>query len=161
MKRIYITLVTLFLLIAAMAYLYFSSISSAAGNSDLSLKVAAQRAGIVYRIVNDKGVLDILNGQQLLFKLIGTEKAELLKNVHSTFQSDPVIAAFLEHKVTYISVLPGKGHSLDFMISTQLSDAAERNAVIGMIAKKRERNFDSKQSSKIQIPGSVPFYIGF
>lgn len=136
MKRIYFTLTILFLVISGMAYLYFSRLNSVAGNKDSALEIATQNAAILYRVENDARILDILDGQDLFFKLIGKEKAGLLKAVRQTFLSNPAMAAALEHKTIYISILPGNKHTIDFLICTQLTKT-EQHLLITSINKKK------------------------
>ena len=160
MKRIYFTLAILFLVIAGMAYLYFSGLNAVSGTSDTSLKIATQRAALVYRIQNDKSILDILDGQDLLYQLIGEEKTELLKTVRSTLLSDPEVGKALQHKIIYISILPGAQHTLNFLVCAQLNSAAEQQAVQAFIRKKKDNTSATNSFSKLSAPGHPALYIG-
>ena len=135
MKRIYFTLAILFLAISGMAYLYFSRLSAVAGNKDSALEIAAQNASVLYRVENDQRILDILDGQDLFFKLIGEEKTNLLKSVRQTLLSTAA-GASLEHKTIYISILPGDKHTIDFLICTQLAKVEQQKLLI-LISKKK------------------------
>lgn len=63
MKKIYLTLFTLFAAIVGMAYLYFSKLNKETSYKETSLYAATANSGLVFCIQNDKSIFDILKGQ--------------------------------------------------------------------------------------------------
>lgn len=126
MKKIYFILATLVILISGMSYMYFSTLNKAGVQADVSLDLVSKNAGLIFSFQNDKGVRNILSGQDLLNNLVGEEKVTALKDLQADLQQK-ALAPFFEGQDVYLGIYPSEENKLDFMVAVQLNpDANEK-----------------------------------
>ncbi|RZL27978.1 MAG: hypothetical protein EOO96_21555, partial [Pedobacter sp.] len=121
MRRIYITLAVLLIMMIGMAYLYFSNLRTETNANELSLNAATTNASIVFSFENDKSFYEILSGQDLLQNLLGKSKSAQLKNLKENFAENNEIASALKSQKVYVSIVP-TDKNVDFLITTQLKE---------------------------------------
>lgn len=122
MRRIYITLAVLLIMMIGMAYLYFSNLRTETNANELSLNAATTNASIVFSFDNDKSFYEILSGQDLFQNLLGQRKSALLKNLRANFAENTEIATALQSQKVYVSIIPSTANNVDFLITTQLKN---------------------------------------
>jgi hypothetical protein len=130
MKKIYITLCVLLVLLAGMSYLYFSGLNTGSSKSDLSLKVASRNAAIVFSIQNNKSVIDLLKGQDLFNNLIGQDKVALLDALKTKILSNTTFNDLIDEQNIYISVFPGNSKNIDLLLTVQLNSEANQDILM-------------------------------
>lgn len=158
MKKIYIILATLFILVSGMSYVYFSNLNSAGLRSDMSLKFVAKNAGLVFSFHNEKSVVEILKGQSLFNKIMGADKAAAFEALRTTLDNTEVNGLFQDQNV-FIGFYPGKKKDIDFVISMQINPALEENA---LWARLKIANLTLKPRStyfELQLQDSSTYYL--
>jgi hypothetical protein len=126
MKKIYFILATLVIVISGMSYMYFSALNKAGVQADMSLELVSKNAALVFSFQNDKSVRNILDGQELLHKLIGEPKTEALKALKGNLDKQETATLFQGQNIV-LGVYPGEQKKLELMIGVQLHpDATEK-----------------------------------
>lgn len=129
MRRIYITLAVLLIMMIGMAYLYFSNLRTETNANELSLNAATTNASIVFSFENDKSFYEILSGQDLLQNLLGKSKSAQLKNLKENFAENNEIASALKSQKVYVSIVP-TDKNVDFLITTQLKENTDASKLL-------------------------------
>jgi hypothetical protein len=126
MKKIYIILATLVIVISGMSYMYFSALNKAGVQADKSLELVSKNAVLVFSFQNDKSVRNILDGQELLSKLIGEAKTDALKALKGNLDRQETTTLFQGQDI-FVGVYSGEQKKLELMIGVQLHpDATEK-----------------------------------
>ena len=126
MKKIYIILATLVIVISGMSYMYFSALNKAGVQADKSLELVSKNAVLVFSFQNDKSVRNILDGQELLSKLIGEAKTDALKALKRNLDRQETTTLFQSQDI-FMGVYSGEQKKLELMIGVQLHpDATEK-----------------------------------
>lgn len=136
MKKIYLIITALVILISWMVYLYFSSLNKNSNQSDQSLRLVSREAGMIFSFQQDKSVLDILKGQELFNKLIGTQKTEALKSLQESMGT-PFLNSMIQSQQVYIGFYPGKQRNLEFMLAVMINPEIKDNSIITRIQKNK------------------------
>ncbi|MBB5634637.1 hypothetical protein HDE68_000522 [Pedobacter cryoconitis] len=126
MKKIYLTLFTLFAAIVGMAYLYFSKLNQETTYKETSLYAATANSGLIFCMQNDKSIFDILKGQDFFQKLLGQEKFNQLSLLKNKLITNPAVNNLIGNRKVFISFSAGKNKEIDYLISTQLNDELEK-----------------------------------
>jgi hypothetical protein len=159
MKRVYTTLVFLLVLLAGMAYLYFSNLNSSQAIPDLSLRIAAKNSGLIFSFQHNRSVLDILKGENLFNQLIGQEKANLITVLNSRIRSTPVLNQILENQNVYIGVLPGEHQNVDLLFSVQLANRLDSKTLIKNLQKAGIKVSNINGVYEIKLPEGIVLYL--
>jgi hypothetical protein len=160
MKRIYITLGILLLGVIAMAYLYFSNLSTETNANDLPLNAVAKKASIIFSFDNDKSFYEILSGQDLLQNLLGEEKSETLASLRTNLITHEEIFGELEGQKIYIGVLPGLANTVDFLISTQLKSTIDASKILSQLKSKNVLVTNLKDIYQLTFSDSTTCFVG-
>lgn len=123
MRKIYFILAALVIAISGMSYMYFSALNKAGVKADLGLELVSKNAAMVFSVQNDKSVRNILNGQELLSNLIGTQKTESLKFLKSKLDRQETAALFHGQNI-FLGFYPTEQKALEVMIGIQLQPEA-------------------------------------
>lgn len=161
MKRVYITLVFLLVLLAGMAYLYFSNLNSSRTNPDLSLKYAAQNSGLIFSFQQNQSVVDILKGQNLFNHLIGRDKAELMTQLNSKIFTVGILNSLIENQTIYIGMLPGEQKNVDLLFSIQLKNQANSRKLVQMLQKAGIKMRNLNGVYEIKLPEGPVLYLAY
>jgi hypothetical protein len=143
-----------------MTYLYFSSLNTSRVNSDLSLKLAAHHAGLIFSIQNDKSVIDILKGQELFNNLIGREKVDLLDALKAKLLSKTAFNRMIDNQNIYISLLPGENKQIDLLLSMQINPTASQQTLLQALKNERFTVERLNNLYKITLSDSLWVYAG-
>jgi hypothetical protein len=160
MRKIYITLCVLLVILAGMSYLYFSGLNAISNKSDLSLRMASRNAAMVFSIQNNKSVLDLLKVQELFNNLIGRNKVALLDALKSKILSKSTLNDLIADQNIYISVFPGSGKNLDLLLTVQLNSPANDEILFKAL---QTSNINLKRLNsiyEITLSDSIPIYLG-
>ncbi len=130
MKKIYITLCVLLVILAGMSYLYFAGLNTSSSKSDLSLRVASRNAAMIFSIQNNKSVIDLLKGQDLFNNLIGQDKVRLLDALKANILSGNALNDLIDDQNIYISVFPGNSRNLELLFTVQLNSEANEKILL-------------------------------
>ena len=160
MKRLYVILGILLIILSGMTYLYFSNLKTATVNSDLSLKFASQQSGLIFSIQNNKSVLDILKGQDLFNNLIGEEKVKLIDAMKSALLSRPEFNRLIADQNIYLSILPGDKRQIDFLVSIQLTSTATKKNLLQTLQAIKLQVQDLQDLYKVGLSDTVSLYVG-
>jgi len=120
MRKIIILLVILVLGVAAMCFLYFSKLNKENDTKDLALLSATNNAAVLFSFQNDKSFYQIIEGQHLLQKVLGTEKRNLLIKLKESIIDDDAINDFIKNQPLYLSILPARDKTLNFLLTVQI-----------------------------------------
>lgn len=123
MKKIYFILATLVIALSGMSYLYFSALKKAGVQADLSLELLSKNAAMIFNFQNDKSVRNILDGQELLAKILGEEKSSSLRSLKNQLERLQSGSQFQGQNI-YIGFYPGVKRSLEYMIGMQMRPEA-------------------------------------
>ncbi len=129
MKKVYIILASLFIVVSGMSYAYFSTLNATGVKSDLSLKLVARNAGLIFSFQNEKSVVEILKGQDLFKKIIGADKTAAFDSLRTALNNPEVNAIFQDQNV-FIGFYPGDKKNLDFMVSVQTNPEIEEALIL-------------------------------
>lgn len=157
MRKIYILLVILIAGMIGMAYLYFSNLNTETNTNDLSLKTAASSSALIFSFENDKGFYDILNGQNLIQKIIGKSNSKLFSSIKKKLVDDESLNNLFNGQKIYIGFSSGKDNEIDFLITTQSKSNSE--SLLSKI------NFNKTKINKVEntyhlsFSDSTAFYI--
>lgn len=127
MRKIYIILVLLIIGMMGMTYLYFSNLNTETTANNLSLKVVASKSAMIFSFDNDKGFYDILDGQNLIQKVIGDSNARLFKALKQNFIDDKLINNLIDGQKIYIGISSAIDQKIDFLITTQSQNIANNS----------------------------------
>lgn len=158
MKKIYIILATLFIVVSGMSYAYFSNLNAAGVKSDLSLKLVAKNAGLVFSFQNDKSVVELLQSQNLFSKIIGMDKTAALDSLRNALNIPEVNAMFQDQNV-FIGFYPGEKKNLDFMISMQIDPEIEEASIRERLKTARLTLKSYSTYFQFQLPDSSTYYL--
>jgi hypothetical protein len=161
MKRVYITLVFLLVLLAGMAYLYFSNLNSSRTNPDLSLKYAAQNSGLIFSFQQSQSVVDILKGENLFNHLIGREKSDLLAQLNAKIFTTGILSSLVENQTVYIGILPGAQKNVDLLFSIQLRNQVNSRTLVQTLQKAGIKMRDLNGCYEVQLPGTQVLYLAY
>lgn len=123
MKKIYIILAALVIVISGMSYMYFSALNKAGVQADMSLELVSKNAALVFSFQNDKSVRNIIDGQDLLSKLIGEQKTEALKDLKGNLDR-PETTSLFQGQDIFLGLYPAEQKKLELMIGVQLHPEA-------------------------------------
>ncbi|SFG77150.1 hypothetical protein [Pedobacter insulae] len=120
MNKITTTIGILLVGMIGMSYLYFSELKQSTNANDFSLNAISANAGIVYSFDHDKSFYEILSGQDLLQRILGTTKSSQLKSLKDNLFNKPKLADLLDGQKIYIGFIPNSTNQIDFLICTQV-----------------------------------------
>ncbi|WP_343522091.1 hypothetical protein [Pedobacter sp.] len=160
MKKIIILTSALFLGVALMAYLYFSKLGTDNDAKDLALQSATNNAALVFSFQNDKGFYDIMEGQQLIQKVLGKDKMNLLKRLKAEIIDDNGLNKYLKDQQVYISVLPDSNKTLNFLITLQVQPDNDIKKFYTELKAKKAVSESSKELYTIKLKDSLLVYLG-
>lgn len=159
MRKIYITLIILLIAMMGMAYLYFSRLNKESSYHDRSLHAATANSGLVFSIENDKSIFEILKGQDLFQRLLGTAKFNQLQLLKSKLVANPAINSLIEHKNIFISFSAGKNKDINYLISTQLNDDKDQQQLVELLKSGKISIDTANQATTLRINDSTSFYV--
>jgi hypothetical protein len=160
MKKIYFTLIVLLLAMAGMAYLYFSRLNRENSYNEVSLYAATANSGLVFCVHNDKGVFDILKGQDLFQRLIGEDKSAQFSLLKNAVISNPSVNKLIANRNIFISFSAGKNKTIDYLICTQLNNEQDKPALINTLISNGFKASNDSGLIKLTIKDSISFYLG-
>ncbi|TDQ06455.1 hypothetical protein [Pedobacter metabolipauper] len=160
MKKILFIIIALFAAIVTMAYLYFSRLNADQKNSESSLYAATVNSALIFSFENDKSILELLKSQGLLQQMTGEEKYAQLISLKTHVLSLPLLSKAIEHQPIFISLIPGKDKSIDFLYSTQLNPDADRSKLFSYLSNQQLKISREKELTKITLTDSSVFYLG-
>ncbi|MBO9672051.1 MAG: hypothetical protein J7577_01300 [Sphingobacteriaceae bacterium] len=160
MKKIIILTSALFLGVAFMAYLYFSKLGTDNDAKDLALQSATNNAALVFSFRNDKGFYDIMEGQQLIQKVLGNDKMNLLKRLKADIIDDNGLNRYLKDQQVYISVLPDSNKTLNFLITLQVQPDNGIEKFYRELKTKKAITENSKELYTVKLNDSLSVYLG-
>lgn len=159
MKKIYFTLIALLLTMIGMAYLYFSRLNKESSYNETSLFAATAHSGLVFCIQNDRSIFDILKGQDLFEHLLGEEKFNQLLLLKDKVITNSAINKLIANKDIYISFSSSENKKIDFMISTQLHNEANRGILIEALKSAGIKINPDQGMIKLTLKDSSSFYL--
>lgn len=106
MKNVILATCILLVAVAAIAYLYFSSISVGSKSNDKALAYIPQSAAVLLTFDNDKSFYDIFKGYKLFNTIIGDKKQQEFDFLKQNILNDPDIKEITEGQSIYLSVHP-------------------------------------------------------
>jgi hypothetical protein len=119
MRKITILITALIFGIGIMAYLYFSKLSDESNNNDLAIKAASQNACLVFSYHNDKSFYQIIEGQDLLQKIIGGNKSKLLNDFKRSIMDNDILFSATKNQPIYLSLIPDEANTLNLLITAE------------------------------------------
>jgi len=159
MKKIYLTLFTLFAAIVGMAYLYFSKLNQETTSKETSLHAATANSGLVFCIQNDKSIFDILKGQDFFQKLLGQEKFNQLSLLKNKLIANPAVNNLIGNRNVFISFSAGKNKEIDYLISTQLNDELKKPKLFNALKSDGINVSQENGMMKLVLNDSAAFYL--
>jgi hypothetical protein len=159
MKKIYLTLFTLFAAIVGMAYLYFSKLNQETTYNETSLYAATANSGLIFCIQNDKSIFDILKGQDFFQKLLGQEKFNQLSLLKNKLIANPVVNNLIGNRKIFISFSAGRNKETDYLISTQLNDELEKPKLLNALKANGVKMSQENGMMKLVLNDSTSFYL--
>ncbi|QNK61463.1 hypothetical protein H7F33_12915 [Pedobacter sp. PAMC26386] len=159
MKKIYLTLFTLFAAIVGMAYLYFSKLNQETTAKEISLYSATANSGLVFCIQNEKSVFDILKGQNFFQKLMGQDKFNQLSLLKNKFTTNPAVSKLIGKRNIYISFSAGQKKEIDYLISTQLNDELDKPKLLNALKSNGVAVTAEDSFMKLVLNDSATFYL--
>jgi len=160
MKKIYITLMVLVLALIGMAYLYFSRLNQGTSDHEMSLHAATANSGVVFSLENDKSIFEILKGQDLLWRLIGTDKFNQLRLLKDKLISNPSINNLITHSNIFISFSAGDNRDMDYLISTQLNNEHDQPELLQILKSNGLTISSTAELTTLRLNDSLTFYVG-
>lgn len=116
MKNVILATCILLVAVAAIAYLYFSSISVGSKSNDKALAYIPQSAAILLTFDNDKSFYDIFKGYKLFNTIIGDKKQQEFDFLKQNILNDPDIKEITGGQSVYLSVHPSDTVSFLWLI---------------------------------------------
>jgi hypothetical protein len=159
MKKIYITLIVLVIAMIGMAYLYFSRLNLETSDHEMSLHAATANSGLVFSIENDKSIWEILKGQDLFEKLIGTDKFNQLRVLKEKLVTNQAVNMLVAHRDIFISFSAAKDKHLNYLISTQLNHEHDQRELLDAFKANGIKISTEAKVSTLKFNDSVTFYI--
>lgn len=160
MRKIIVLLIALVTGIAIMVYLYFSKLNNENNAKDLALQSATNNAALIFSFQNDKGFYQIIEGQDLIQKVIGADKVNLLKLLKESIVNDNILNAFIKDQQIYLSVLPDENKEVNFLVTFQLQqDKIPTNFLEQLKAKNTITPVQTDLYS-LKLNDSLTFYVG-
>jgi len=141
-----------------MVYLYFSSLNTSSNQSDQSLRLAVQNAGLVLSFQHDKSVLDILSGQDLFGKIIGEEKEKSMRSLRESLNT-PAINAMIQNQNIFISFYPGASKNLEFMLSVMVNPEVLQKDIALRLAQSKVVLKPKDDFYALTLPDSSQYYL--
>lgn len=160
MKKIVILTSILFLGVTFMAYLYFSKLGNENDAKDLALQSATNNAALVFSFQNDKGFYDVMEGQQLIQQVLGSDKMNLLRQLKSGIIDDNLLNKYLKDQQVYISVLPDSNKTLNFLITLQIQPDNDIKKFYGVLKTKKSITENSKELYTVKLNDSLSVFLG-
>lgn len=160
MKKIIFIILSLFIAILTMAYLYFSGLSSENKNSQHSLFAAAANSSVIFSFQNEQSILDILKSQDLLKEVLGAEKMNQLKAISDYFVKVPGLQKFFDKQGVYIALHPGSGQSINYLYSTQINSDFTTEQLLQTLASVDPTLKPLDGVINIPLNDSTAFYVG-
>lgn len=117
----------------AMIYLYFSSLNKSTGLNNLSTKVLAQNAPMVFTFENDRSFYDILSCQDLFDHILGPDKAEKLSKLRKAVNESSLLTQLVEGKKVGLGFIPIGKDEIDFAFCVELDEAIKEGSLNGSL----------------------------
>lgn len=143
-----------------MAYLYFSSLNLAQKSNNSSLYAATSSAALIFSFENDKSILDILKGQELLQELIGEKPYAEIRSLSTHLLSIPHLNNIVADQSIYIGLVAGKDRDIDLLYSTQITQGLSKAQLLNALRANKIQVNAVKGLTQITLPDSTVFYIG-
>ncbi len=121
MKRLIIATVLLFTATVLVTLVYFRHLNLSGQSADPALRRIPNNASVIFEFNNDKDFYDIFAGNKLFSALIGQEKQDDLFALRKLLLQNPQIAKYFSSQDIYISLLPQKGNTIDFLFTASVS----------------------------------------
>jgi uncharacterized phage-associated protein len=157
MKKIYFIIAALVMVISWMVYLYFSSLNTSSSQSDQSLRLVARNAALVFSFQNDKSVIDILNGQDLFNRIIGTEKTKAMQSLRKALAA-PGTNGLIQRQDLFIGFYPGKTTNLEFMVGIMVNAEVLQKTIPDVLKKSKIELRKNQAFYELYLADSSKFY---
>ncbi|MEJ2881999.1 hypothetical protein [Pedobacter sp. GR22-6] len=160
MKKILVLIITLFIAIVLMAYLYFSGLNADQKNSDSSLYAATFNSALVLSFENDKSIIDILSSQGIFREITGEEKYAELESIKKYLIAVPVLNKAVEKQAIFISLIPNGKREMDFLYSTQLHSGSNKTQLSTALKLRGLKLSEEQDFTRLTLPDSTVLYLG-
>ena len=121
MKRLIIVTLLLFAATVLVTLVYFSHLNRSGQSADPALRRIPNNASIIFEFSNDKDFYDIFAGNKLFSALIGQDKQDELFALRKLLLQNPQLGKYFSNEDIYISLLPQKGNTIDFLFTASVS----------------------------------------
>jgi len=158
MKKIYFILATLVIVISGMSYMYFSTLNKAGVQSDLSLELVSKNAGLIFSFQNDKSVRNILDGQELLNKIIGEQKSEALRVLKTELDKSGIGPLFQGQNI-YLGFYPAADKQIAFMLGIQLNPDADEKLLAASLSRSGKPLKPYSTYHLLELSEDISFYV--
>ncbi len=158
MKKIYFILATLVIALSGMSYLYFSALKKAGVEANISLEIVSKQAAMIFNFQNDKSVRNILDGQELLARILGEEKSASLRSLKSQLDKLQSGAQFQGQNI-YVGFYPGLQKNLEYMIGMQMRPEADEGAFAAQLKRSSIKISPYSSYQQLQTTDDQTFYL--
>lgn len=163
MKKIIVATGVLLVAVAALAYLYFSSISVGGKRNDRALAFVPQSAAVLLSFDNDRSFYDIFKGYTLFTRLMGTGKQQQLDVLKQLVTASRNLREQAAGQSVYVSFHPADTVSILFSMAfapASRTSSFERAVLNNSRLKAKKISIGSKPVIELQTAGTGQnFYI--
>ncbi len=127
MKKLILITSVLLIAVFAVAYLYFSNLSTNSNNSNKALAIIPQDAPVIFKFTSDKSFYEVFRNYPLFNAIIGNKKQTELTCLKNIFLNNKQFSEHTEGGEIFLSLHPSIADSVEFLWLMPLKKAIDVN----------------------------------